>query len=128
MKHKYNGTYQQEYLDRVAFPLGGIGAGMIALEGTGALSHVSTRHQLNFFNEPNMFAALCVKGKTNTARVLEGPVPTWKVFGPGGTGNGAHGKNYGLSRCSRATFNARFPFATVRLDDDELPVAVKITG
>ena len=33
------------YLDHVAFPLGGIGAGMVCLEGTGALSHVSLRHK-----------------------------------------------------------------------------------
>jgi len=37
----YNGLYTGENLTRIGFPMGGIGAGMICLEGTGALSHVS---------------------------------------------------------------------------------------
>ena len=78
----YNGPYQGEHLSRVAFPLGGMGAGMICLEGTGALSHVSLRNQPDVFNEPCVFAAICVKGAPNLARVLEGPVPGWKLFGP----------------------------------------------
>ena len=35
----YNGSYSGPHLNRVAFPIGGIGAGMICLEGTGAFSH-----------------------------------------------------------------------------------------
>ena len=35
-KRIYNGAYRDEYLSRVAFPIGGIGAGMFCLEGTGA--------------------------------------------------------------------------------------------
>ena len=34
----YNGPYQGEYLERIAFPLGGIGAGMVCLEGSGCLA------------------------------------------------------------------------------------------
>ena len=30
-KHIYNGTYTGEYLTRVAFPIGGIGAGMFCM-------------------------------------------------------------------------------------------------
>ena len=37
----YNGTYQEEFLNRVAFPIGGLGSGMFCLEGTGAISHMS---------------------------------------------------------------------------------------
>lgn len=53
--------YTGKQLDRSAFPLGGIGAGMVALEGTGALSHVSLRHRPEVFNEPVIFSALYVK-------------------------------------------------------------------
>ena len=60
-QHTYNGPYAGKHLDRVAFPLGGIGAGMICLEGTGTLSHVSLRGQPNVFNEPLMFSALCIR-------------------------------------------------------------------
>ena len=43
--------YEGEHLNRVAFPLGCIGAGTICLEGTGALSHVSLRHKPEVFND-----------------------------------------------------------------------------
>jgi len=41
----FNTIYEGEYLNRVAFPIGGIGAGMVCLEGTGAISHVSVRNK-----------------------------------------------------------------------------------
>ena len=58
----FNDVYTGEHLNRIAFPMGGIGAGMICLEGTGALSHVSLRHQPEVFHEPRQFAALWVSG------------------------------------------------------------------
>ncbi len=109
----YNGPYEGETLSRVAFPLGGMGAGMLCLEGTGALSHVSLRHQPDIFKEPCVFAAVCVKGDPNLARVVEGPVPSWKRFGLKDSGNGAGGATWGLPRFGRARFEARFPFGTV---------------
>jgi uncharacterized protein (DUF608 family) len=127
-RSKYDGVYANERLNRVAFPLGGIGAGMICLEGTGALSHFSLRNKPDVFNEPVTFAAICVKGKANVARVLEGPVPDWKKFGQGGSGNGASGAAFGLPRFRTATFRARFPFATVALVDRDVPLDVEITG
>ena len=126
-EHEFNGPYADEHLSRVAFPLGGIGAGMVCVEGAGALSHVSLRHRPEVFHEPNMFAALHVK-EAGAARVLEGPVPTWKVFGAPGAANGAAGKNYGLPRFRHAEFVARFPFAGVSLRDPALPVAVGLTA
>ncbi|MBI5383117.1 MAG: hypothetical protein HZA90_00365 [Verrucomicrobia bacterium] len=127
-KSKYNSPCTGERLNRVAFPMGGLGAGMICLEGTGALSHFSLRHKPEVFNEPVTFAALCVKGKTNVARVLEGPVPPWKKFGQPGSGNGAAGASFGLPRFREATFTSRFPFATVALADKDVPLDVEITG
>ena len=132
-KRSYNGTYAGEHLNRVAFPLGGIGAGMICLEGSGTLSHVSLRGHPDVFNEPLIFSALCVKGEPNVPRVLEGPVPSWKVLFPWGTahagaGGGGRDKNYGLPHCARAEFLARFPFGTVRLGDPQVPLEVEITG
>src|ERR1700760_3926468 len=50
-KHQYNGEYRNEYLNRVAFPMGGFGAGMICLEGTGTLSHVSVKNKADIYNE-----------------------------------------------------------------------------
>jgi len=127
--HPYNGAYTGRNLDRVAFPMGGIGAGMICLEGTGALSHVSLRHQMEVFNEPCTFAALCVKGKAGpVAKVLEGQVPGWKIFGKPGTGNGSPHTPYGFPRFLDSSFQARFPFGTIQLADADMPVRVSITG
>ncbi|HKC36812.1 MAG TPA: twin-arginine translocation signal domain-containing protein, partial [Chitinophagaceae bacterium] len=95
IKRKYNGEYKNEFLNRLAFPMGGIGAGMICMEGTGALSHVSIKNKPDIFNEPTIFAAIVVKGKSKGAKILEGPVPDWKKFGQRDAGNGAGGATTG---------------------------------
>jgi uncharacterized protein (DUF608 family) len=127
-RREYNGAYHGEYLNQIAFPLGGIGAGMICLEGTGAFSHVSVRNSAAVFNEPLMFAAISVKGVRNGAKVLEGPVPTWKYFGRPNTARGGEGTSYGLPRFTTASFTARFPFANLELADPEIPLAIHLTG
>jgi uncharacterized protein (DUF608 family) len=127
-RRAYNGLYTGEHLSRIAFPLGGMGAGMVALGGTGALSHVSLRHKPEVFNEPCVFAAVHVKGTPPVARVLEGPVPSFKLFGLPDSGNGLGGSTFGLPRFRAATFEARFPFATVNLEDPRVPLRVALTG
>jgi uncharacterized protein (DUF608 family) len=127
-KSRYSGEYSGERLSRVAFPMGGMGAGMICLEGTGALSHFSLRNKPEVFHEPCTFAAISIKGAKGVARVLEGPVPGWKLFGQPGTGNGAGGTSFGLPRFREARFRVRFPFATVTLCDKDVPLDVEITG
>ena len=126
--HSYNGTYIGDYLNRIAFPLGGVGAGMICVEGTGAISHVSVHHRPELFNEPGMFAAIAVKGIERGCKVLEGPVQDWKKFGMRGAGNGDAGATYGLPRFNRAEFKARFPFCEIKLEDDDMPLEAKVTG
>ena len=130
-EHTYNGPYMGDHLHRTAFPLGGVGAGMVCFEGAGAISHVSVRNRPEVFHEPLIFAAVCVKGEETVARVLEGPVPMWKVFFPSegihsGAGNGGSGKSYGLPRFRSAEFEARFPFATLKLGDDKVPLEATI--
>lgn len=125
---KSNGIYTGENLDRIAFPLGGIGAGTICIEGTGALSHFSLRHRPEVFSQPAVFAAVSVKGRSGAARVVEGPVPSWKLYGQPGTAEGAVGRTYGLPRFDEASFEARFPFAIIRLSDRELPLRAEITA
>ena len=127
-KKSYTLSYEGQYLDRIAFPIGGIGAGMICLEGTGAFSHVSVRNTAEIYNEPLMFAAISIKGLENGTKLLEGPVPTWKYFGSPSTANGGERTSYGLPRFEKAYFNARFPFATIQLSDQRMPVTVKIKG
>ncbi|MBN1511610.1 MAG: hypothetical protein JXB13_06315 [Phycisphaerae bacterium] len=128
-EREFNGPYGGRHLSRVAFPIGGMGAGMYCLEGSGAISHMSVRHRMEFFHEPTSWAAVCVKGEDgNTARVLEGPIPDWKYFGGGGTGNGGVGRTYGFPRFRECEFLARFPFATIQLSDEAMPLDVEITG
>ncbi|RPI22195.1 MAG: hypothetical protein EHM61_22860 [Acidobacteria bacterium] len=127
-KRDNNSPYRGLHLNRIAFPIGGIGAGMICLEGTGAFSHFSLRNKPDIFNEPCTFAAVSVKGLEKGAKVLEGPVPEWKIFGMKGTGNGAGGTSYGFPRFQEAEFEARFPFAFVRLSDPDIPIRVLLTG
>jgi uncharacterized protein (DUF608 family) len=126
--HKFNERYSGEYLNRIAFPIGGIGAGMFCLEGTGAISHMSVRNRPEVFNEPCMFAAVSVKGVENGTKVIEGQVPEWKHFGQPGSGNGSSGASWGLPRFANAQFLARFPFASIELNDDDLPLDVTIRG
>ncbi len=129
-ERKYNSKYFESYLDRIAFPIGGIGAGMICLEGTGAISHVSVRNKPDMHNEPLTYAALFVKNKKKSAaKILEGQVPKWKRFGEGqNSGNGLGKTSYGLPRFKKNTFLARFPFGKIKLIDDEIPLEVSING
>src|ERR1700734_1291223 len=64
----FNTPYTGLYLQRIAFPIGGIGAGMFCLEGTGAISHLSIHHRPEVYNEPPLFAAVAVKGHPNGAK------------------------------------------------------------
>ncbi len=127
-KRKYNAPYTGEYLNRLAFPIGGLGAGMFCLEGTGAISHMSVHNHPEIFNEPSLFAAIAIKGLTNGVKVLEGPVPDWKMFGQRGTGNGAAGTTYGLPRFQKAEFTTRFPFGAIQLQDADIPLKITVKG
>ena len=127
-KRRYNDSYTGSNLNKVAFPIGGIGAGMFCLEGTGAISHMSVRNRPEIYNEPCMFAAISLKGFKNGVKVLEGQVPDWKIFGAPGTGRGSRGMSWGFPRFANAKFLARFPFAYIELEDKELPLKVQLTG
>ena len=125
-KRDFNSVYEGENLNRIAFPIGGMGAGMFCIEGTGAISHLSVRHRPEIFNEPCMFAAIHIKGVNNGTKVLEGQSPEWKRFGLPGAGNGMGNTTWGLPRFRENTFLARFPFAEIELKDKELPVDVQM--
>jgi uncharacterized protein (DUF608 family) len=124
----FNGSYTDDRAGRVSFPMGGIGAGMICLDGTGSLSHVSLCNRPDVFNQPRIFAAISIRGTQPVARVLEGPVPAHKIFGLPGSGDGDVGSTYGLPRFQRAVFDAHFPFGRVSLTDAAVPLDVELTG
>ena len=120
--------YNDKNLDHIAFPIGGLGAGMFCLEGNGAIGSMSVRNRPEVFNEPAMFAAIKIKGVEHGAKILQGAVPDYKAFGRRGSGLGDVGLIYGLPRFSGTEFSAAFPFATVSLADKDLPLQVSIKG
>lgn len=126
--------YRDDQLQVISFPLGGIGAGMFCLEGTGSLGSFSMHHHPDLYHEPNIFSAVYVKDKQGgKAKVLEAPVPRNKVFGRPGTlsgfgTNANFGKTYGLPRFSQGVFQSVFPFASVQLTDDAFPLSASVEG
>lgn len=134
MKAPSSKRYEGKHLDQVAFPLGGTGAGMFCLEGTGALGSMSLRNAPDVFHEPEAFSALYVKqGGQSCAKVIQGPVPRYKVFGTQGTLSGlgvsnSFGKTYGLPRFRSNSFTSQFPFAKLEFQDSGVPLAVELTG
>lgn len=127
-------TYRGPGLNHISFPMGGMGAGMICLEGTGALSKFSLRHKPCLDREVQVFAAVSVTEGHGGALVLEGPIPEWKLAPrfPGAFPGGAQGEGstgcWGLPRFRNAEFHSRFPFASVYLKDDDFPLEVELTG
>ena len=115
-------------MDHLAFPMGGIGAGMICLDGTGSLSHISVRNSPKMFNQPYIYSAVCIEGEQNKARVLEGPVPRFKIFGLPDTGNGVADSTFGLPRFGSAVFKSQFPFGIVELSDASFELKTEIKG
>lgn len=96
---------------------------MFCIEGTGAISNMSVHHYPELFNEPCTYSAIWADGK---AKVLEGPVPKYKIFGRQEGGMGVGGTTWGLPRFSDCAFSARFPFAEISLRDSEMKVAATI--
>jgi len=124
----YNTWYEDSRLNHVTFPIGGIGAGMIGLDGNGSWSQMSVGNKPDVLNEPFAFAAISVKGVPNGAKILQGAVPDWKIFSQPGSGGGRGSNYYGLPRFERCRFMARFPFGIIELADDDVPVKVTISG
>ncbi len=121
--------YTGRQLDLIAFPMGGIGAGTLCLKGVGALGNVALRNHPNYRNDPMMFSAVWTGGEDGVALVLEAPVPKVDVFAyHRESGSGLTGRNYGLPRYDGGTFSAKFPFATLDLQDEAAPLQVSLTG
>ena len=127
-EREFNSEYRGEHLNRVAFPVGGIGAGMFCLEGNGSLSHFSLRNKPDIYNRPFIFSAISFKGNETIARMLEGPVAARRLFGEPLTAEGGYLDFFGVPRFDETSFNARFPFGTVKLEDGRVPLEISVTG
>jgi uncharacterized protein (DUF608 family) len=117
-------TYTGRNLDEIAFPLGGIGTGMVSLGGWGQLRDWEIMNHPDKGNSiPEAFFTLKVKRKDGTAvtRLLRGPV------GGSYSGSGHSLSRWmgdGLPHFRNVTFTGCFPFATVNLADPDMPVKV----
>lgn len=121
-------AYSGDQLEQIAFPMGGLGAGTVCLEGAGSLTHVSVRDRPVMQQQPGFFAAISVLGPQKAARVVEGPVARWKLYERLHACSGAAPIGTGLPRYQRARFRAHFPFARIELEDPALVLAARITG
>lgn len=125
---RHLGPWVGEELNYWAFPMGGIGAGMICLEGRGSLSHMSLRHEMDRFHEPFVFASVAVEGRPDLSRMVEGPIPDHRIFGAQHGGLGYAGPNAGLPRFSTVEARSRFPFCRLDLSEKGHPLQVRIVG
>jgi uncharacterized protein (DUF608 family) len=120
---------------QIAFPLGGIGAGMVCLNGIGGIQDFSIRNKPGLSAVPDghiscdcAFATLYFP-ELGIARLVEGPLPPEKVYNQGLKNQGLReGGHEGLPRFRDCLFRGEYPFASVQLSDPRLPLAVEITG
>ena len=123
--------FKGKQLDMIAYPMGGIGAGMVCLQGRGSLGNVSIRHRPNYRLNPNLFSAIALKQSSGwVSRVIESPVPDHNIFeaSPKGGLGFSTALSFGLPRFGEGSFTAHFPFAELRLTDERLPLEVRLTG
>ena len=131
-------VYESERARNIAFPLGGIGAGGLAITGGGRLVDWSIRNRpgLQSFNGYTHFAVKAEQdGKVLDARVLNGPydgVPT----GSPTTGRFFDGFGWGANRNALAgvphfagvRFTGRFPVCELEFDDPTFPGRISMTA
>lgn len=122
---EYPRKFSGNNLTRIAFPLGGVGAGSISLGGRGQL------RDWEIFNKPDKgkspryaFAAIWAQqgSETPVASVLEAAIkPPYEGSSGLGTNNVP-----GLPRLESTTFTGEFPLAQVNFTDSHLPVQVSL--
>src|SRR6266481_5272807 len=122
---QYPRTFTGRHLEKIAFPLGGVAAGSVALGGRGQLL------DWEIFNRPDKgksvsyaFPSIWVQvGKTKpVVRVLES-----RLMPPYEAGSGLSPNQVsGLTRVADATFTGEYPLAKISFHDPDLPVKVSL--
>ncbi len=121
--------YEGKFIEHVAMPVGGIGTGDISIAGNGQWQDVEIMNKpgMGFYGASSPKQAPCFMVFTQTqsgekkSKTLTGPIPYSEYIGA----QGSTAPNHGLPRFATATFDAAYPFATVNLEDDEMPVSAK---
>lgn len=128
-------TYDQEHIQKIKMPVGGIGTGTVSLTGRGSLEdwEIMNRPAKGFnptlenwgpVKEKGPFFAIYVEDGDGIkqTRLLEGMQTEASYEGA----LGAVSNNHGLPRFSNASFKTAYPFGQVFLSDDALPVEVVV--
>lgn len=123
--------YDQEHIDKVALPLGGIGTGTVSLGGRGDLRdwEIMNRPGKGFKAGPGgnrhpFFAVFVDDGTTKQSSALLGPVPIADYESK----EGRKPDNHGLPRFRNCSFDAAYPFGIVNLSDTRMPIDVRVKG
>lgn len=118
-------VFAGEQLKMLAFPLGGVAAGSLALGGRGQLRDWEIFNRPNKgFSPPYAFPAIWIKAgdAKPITRVLEA-----RILPPFEGEDGLGSKNApGLSRVANAEFTAQYPLAHLRFKDPSLPVKIEL--
>jgi len=121
----YPRVFTGPHLKMIAFPLGGIGTGTIALGGRGQLRDWEIFNRPDKGNSPDYaFAAVWARaeGGKPLTRVLEAQMaPPYE----GSSGLGANNVP-GLPRLDSATFTGAYPFARIEFEDAKLPLCITL--
>jgi uncharacterized protein (DUF608 family) len=121
--------YENQFIDRIAMPIGGIGTGDISIGGNGGWKDVEIMNKpaMGFYGAPVPKEAPCFmiyaedRSGGKSARVLTGPVAVSEYEGM----QGSTAPNHGMPRFASAAFDAAYPFAVVHLEDPHMPVSVQ---
>lgn len=128
-------TYDQDHIQKIKMPVGGIGTGTVSLTGRGSLEdwEIMNRPAKGFnptlenrgpVKQKGPFFAIYIENKKGEkqTRLLEGLPDEGDYEGSWG----ASSNNHGLPRFSTTTFKAAYPFGQVFLSDKGLPVEVVV--
>ncbi len=118
-------VFTGDQLKMLAFPLGGVGSGSLALGGRGQLRDWEIFNRPNKgFSPPYAFPAIWIKAgdAKPIARVLEARIlPPYE--GQDGLGSN---NSPGLSRIATAEFTAQYPLAHLQFKDPTVPVKIEL--
>ncbi len=123
-------TYDQDHIERISLPLGGIGTGTVGLGGRGNLCdwEIMNRPATGYIpfvgQQLGPFFALTLRSEEGESwtRAVEGPLPL-SVYE---NSHGSTAINHGLPRFQHASFAAAYPLGQVILSDPAVPVDVRI--
>jgi uncharacterized protein (DUF608 family) len=121
--------YDQEHVNKITLPVGGIGTGTVSLGGRGNLQdwEIMSRPAKGYNpgsgrNNSAFFTLFTEADGKKDLRLLEGPVPFYQYEGS----SGAISTNHGLPRFQEVSFEAVYPFGQVNLKSSQVPVIARI--